>query len=555
MERGSSLAADLAALEPTLDNTPGGLSLNSSMSAARRRQVALVEGTSPRLSAEVHVLLAARLRAAALLICFGSSLFLIWRLVSLEMSQLLENPFLFGFHVLVTLGLGLAGGVLCVRCPHSLPRLRLYEAVIFGLPGSFFVTLQAVQLALRGDASNMVGLAAQLSGLGLPWYALILIYSIFIPNSWRRAALNVGLMAAAPVAIFLWAYLTMPLVHNRIGLSPLIELGLMMLIGWVVAVFGVHTIGTLRREAFEARRLGQYHLKELIGAGGMGEVYLAEHQLLKRPCAIKLIRPGQSADPRVLARFEREVRITAKLSHWNSIEIFDYGNTADGTFYYVMEYLPGLSLAQLVDRYGPMPASRVIYLLEQVCDGLREAHQHGLVHRDIKPGNIFAVLRGGRHDVAKILDFGLVKPIVEDVSSHLTLDGSITGSPLYMSPEQSMGEQHSDPRTDIYSLGAVAYFLLTGRPPFVRDTPLKVLFAHAHEVVVPPSQLQSDIPSDLEQVVLRCLAKRPEDRYADVDELRQALCDCAAHDAWSESIAAQWWRGRGQHSQILAEIA
>ena len=147
----------------------------------------------------------------------------------------------------------------------------------------------------------------------------------------------------------------------------------------------------------------------------MGEVYLAEHQMMKRPCAIKLIRPNKARDPRALARFEREVRATAKLSHWNTVEIFDYGRTDDGTFYYVMEYLPGLSLSELVERHGPLPPERVIYLLEQTCDALRKAHAAGLVHRDIKPGNIFAAIRGGVYDVAKLLDFGLAKPIADDV--------------------------------------------------------------------------------------------------------------------------------------------
>lgn len=547
--------SNFSALEPTVDKPLAGLISGVSTSGiGQARPVALVEGSSPRLANEVHALLASRLRAAALLLCFGSSLFLVWRLTSLGEEAMLEIPFLFWFHVVMTAILGLAGAVLCVRCPNSLPRLRFYEAVIFGVPGLFFLTLQATQVAKCCDERNLVTLAVVLRGLGLAWYALILTYSMFIPNSWRRAAIHVGFMAAAPVIVSWFAYWYEPLVVRNFGTGLFVELLLMMLIGWVVAVYGVYSINALRREAFEARRLGQYHLKELIGAGGMGEVYLAEHQLLKRPCAIKLIRPGQAADPRILARFEREVRTTAKLSHWNSVEIFDYGNTADGTFYYVMEYLPGLSLSQLVERYGPLPPARVVYLLEQVCDALREAHQHGLVHRDIKPGNIFAALRGGRHDVAKLLDFGLVKPIVENNAAHLTLDGSITGSPLFMSPEQSLGEQNPDQRTDIYSLGAVAYFLLTGQPPFLRDTPLKVLFAHAHDPVVEPSRLRAEIPADLEQVVLRCLAKRPEDRYPDVTTLREALEDCVAAGQWSEVEAAAWWRTRGQRAEQMAEV-
>ena len=253
------------------------------------------------------------------------------------------------------------------------------------------------------------------------------------------------------------------------------------------SVLGVDIIGGLRREAFEARQLGQYRLTRRIGAGGMGEVYLAEHQLLKRPCVVKLIRPDKSGDPKNVARFQREVRATAKLSHWNTVEIFDYGSTADGTFYYVMEYLPGMSLGEIVERFGPMSPERVIYLLEQACDALSEAHAAGLIHRDIKPANIFAAKRGGVYDVAKLLDFGLVKPLVDDEPIHLTIEGAIAGSPLFMSPEQAVGDSQPDARSDIYALGAVGYYLLTGRPPFQSDKAIKVMLAHAHDPVVPPS--------------------------------------------------------------------
>ena len=222
----------------------------------------------------------------------------------------------------------------------------------------------------------------------------------------------------------------------------------------------------------------------------MGEVYLAEHQLLKRPCAVKLIRPDRVTDPTALARFEREVRLTATLSHPNTVEIYDYGRTEDGTYYYVMEYLPGLSLAELVDRHGPLPPGRAVYLLRQVCQALREAHAAGLIHRDIKPSNIFAARRGGMDDVAKLLDFGLVLPAAWTVAPHLSEEGQILGTPLFMSPEQAMGGRPLDERSDIYSLGAVAYYLLTGRPPFDADGGLRVMIAHVHDPVVPPSLVQ-----------------------------------------------------------------
>ena len=211
----------------------------------------------------------------------------------------------------------------------------------------------------------------------------------------------------------------------------------------------------------------------------MGHVYLAEHRLLKRPCAIKLIHPDRAGDAHTLARFEREVRMTAQLSHWNTIEIFDYGRTDDGTFFYVMEYLPGFSLQDLLDRYGPLPAERVVHLLRQLCQALREAHQVGLIHRDIKPANVFAAKRGGLYDVVKLLDFGLVKPVGENPSVSLSQEGGISGTPLYMSPEQARGQSDLDGRSDIYSLGAVAYTLLTGRPPFEGTNPIDVVISHA----------------------------------------------------------------------------
>jgi len=273
----------------------------------------------------------------------------------------------------------------------------------------------------------------------------------------------------------------------------------------------------------------------------MGEVYLAEHRMLKRPCAVKLIRAEHAGDPRVLARFEREVRTTAQLSHWNTVEIFDYGRTEDGALYYVMEYLPGLNLEDLLQRHGPLPAERVIHLMRQTCHGLSEAHATGLIHRDIKPGNIFAAQRGGRYDVVKLLDFGLVKPVAEIPSARLTQEGAISGTPLFMSPEQARGLVEIDARSDIYSLGAVAYALLIGRPPFERTNPLEVMIAHAHDDVTPPSELRADVPADLERVILRCLAKMPEDRFQDTDSLEQALAECAAADQWTHSHAARWW--------------
>jgi eukaryotic-like serine/threonine-protein kinase len=277
----------------------------------------------------------------------------------------------------------------------------------------------------------------------------------------------------------------------------------------------------------------------------MGEVYLAEHLLLRRRCAIKLIRPERASDPQALRRFEREVQATATLTHPNTVQIFDYGHAEDGTFYYAMEYLPGLSLEQLVKRHGRLPPGRALHFLRQVCGALREAHAIGLIHRDIKPSNIVICERGGVHDVAKLLDFGLVLAQGDRKDgANLTQEGAIAGTPTYMSPEQAGGQPNLDPCSDIYSLGAVAYFLLAAEPPFVARSPVKVLAAHLYESPAPLTSHCPDVPADLEAVVLKCLAKAPANRYPDVRSLDAALAGCGTVGQWSEEDAAQWWQLR-----------
>jgi serine/threonine-protein kinase len=300
-------------------------------------------------------------------------------------------------------------------------------------------------------------------------------------------------------------------------------------------------VAEAREEARAARRLGPYTLKRRLGAGGMGEVYLAEHRLLKRACAVKLIHPERAGDPKMLARFDREVQATARLKHPSTVEIFDYGRTEDGTFYYVMEYLDGLALDEVVERFGPLPAARVVFLLRQLCGALREAHEAGLIHRDIKPSNILLCRHGGMYDVVKLVDFGLVQTdSAQAEASKLTQAGAITGTPDFMSPEQA-DRSGLGPRSDLYSLGATAFYLLTGRPPFLGKTVLDVLIAHRNQAVPAMSDLVAGIPADLEAVVRRCLAKSPEERFASADELDRALEACAASPSWSEEQARHWW--------------
>ncbi len=514
------------------------------------QRVCLIEGSRPQISSETTNLLRRRLRAAAgfLFLAFGA--FFVWQLAGgAEASSRDGLPFYLHFATVVVLASSF--GLLCRKCAIPLAVLRGYELAIFGLPVAYFLVAQY-------DIFDIISRKGFLPSPLAPWMGTIFIYAMYIPNTWRRAAIVIGIMCACPVVliVFMWTnnpVFTEALAQNH---SIVIEVVIMMGVTFLASTYATHMIGGLRREAFEARQLGQYRLCRLIGSGGMGDVYLAEHQMMKRPCAIKLIRPGKANDPHALARFEREVRATAKLSHWNTIEIFDYGRTDDGTFYYVMEYLPGLSLAELVEKHGPLPPARAVHLLTQACDALAEAHAAGLIHRDIKPGNIFSAQRGGVYDVAKLLDFGLAKPISPDSASlMLTQEGTITGSPLFMSPEQALGDHEPDARSDIYSLGGVAYFVLTGLPPFEGERALKVILAHAHQEVVPPSRHRSEIPADLEQIVLRCLAKNPADRYPDVVSLRRALGECSAAGGWTAEDAAEWWQANGTADQHAVEMA
>lgn len=233
----------------------------------------------------------------------------------------------------------------------------------------------------------------------------------------------------------------------------------------------------------------------------------------------------------------------ATLTHWNTVEIYDYGHAADGTFYYAMEYLPGLTLQELVERHGPLPPDRAVHLLRQACAALHEAHQIGLVHRDIKPSNFLVCIRGGICDVAKLLDFGLVQWNQPGPSAaRITTEGKFVGTPLYMSPEQIKNQELLDSRSDLYSLGATAYFLLTGEPPFIRDTVAEVFAAHLQDPVVPPSKLEPEVPRDLESVLLRCLEKHPARRYPEALQMSADLARCGCASRWGSEEALVWWR-------------
>jgi serine/threonine-protein kinase len=508
-------------------------------------------GSLPQLTGEIRDLVHARLREVALLVTGGWSFVLLLCLSNLDG---LFNTSNLGVGCVAAMGVATAAFAACGlslrgRPRHSLARLRAYEALYLwgSVTCAAWVRAAAVGHALDRQPTDhfMVLYASALSGL--IWMAVFVIYGIFAPNTWRRLLVTTAAALAVLLVVEVATWAGRPASRDLFVSNVLITL-LAVFLGAGTALYGSFKIGTAHEEAAAVRRqlreLGRYRLTRRLGAGAMGEVYLAEHTLLRRPCAVKLIRPSATDDDRQVARFEREVRATAALTHPNTVEIYDYGRAEDGTFYYAMEYLPGLTLDQLVSRHGPLPAARVVHLLRQVCGALAEAHGVGLIHRDIKPANIIVCTRGGVHDVVKLLDFGLVW-LANAEGGKLTQDGAIAGTPEYISPEQAEGTEAFDGRSDIYNLGAVAYFLLTGRPPFRKATALQLLYAHAHEPVAPISAIRRDIPAELQAVVLRCLEKDRGRRYQHVRSLDRALADCNLGESWAEAQAADWWRAHG----------
>jgi hypothetical protein len=529
---------DSSAFEATLigPSPDEGSSLARSAWEAR---VELVSGSGPGMDTETQALLRIRLRAASIVLLAAVGAFFARSFLVDDAPARIPQAGVFCV-------LAAAVVILSSKRPLSLSQLRQFEVGIFALLTLYLGYYEFRLVLTKARAGNPIFELAAFKSCILYFFAVILLYGTFIPNTWQRAARIIVPLALAPFIVMGLLRLGSTTVNDIAGqvanFEQMSDHLIMMTLGAAASLYGTHIINTLRVEAFKARQMGQYHLKERLGAGGMGEVYLAEHRLLKRPCAIKVIRPGSKADPAAIERFEREVRTTAKLTHWNTINIFDYGRTDDGTFFYVMEYLRGLNLAELVLRHGPLPPARAIHLLRQTCRALHEAHASGLVHRDIKPANVFAARLGGICDVAKLLDFGLVRNTADDPGRQLSQSGAFSGSPLYMAPEQGRVGQEPDARSDIYSLGATAYYLLTGKPPFDGRSVAQVLLAHANDHVLPPSRIHVGLPTDLEQVVLQCLSKQPADRFADALTLEEALAGCQDADRWTDDEAARWWQ-------------
>jgi hypothetical protein len=319
----------------------------------------------------------------------------------------------------------------------------------------------------------------------------------------------------------------------------------------VIAVLPSVTLRHMGQRITRAHELGSYELVEKLGEGGMGEVWRAEHRLLVRPAAIKLIRPemlgpaGERDARLMLGQFEREAQATAVLNSPHTIDVFDFGLTRDGAFYYVMELLMGRDLESLIRDFGALPADRVTYLLCQICHSLAEAHARGLVHRDIKPANVYVCQMGLDYDFVKVLDFGLVRFSTRGNGATLFASTSVTtGTPAYMAPEAILGDSRVDTRSDVYSIGCVAYWMLTGQLVFTADSPMKMLMAHVEQAPPPPShRVELPIPSELEAIVLACLDKNPDQRPQSAQVLWQSLLDCRGRETWTPEMARRWWEG------------
>jgi serine/threonine-protein kinase len=380
----------------------------------------------------------------------------------------------------------------------------------------------------------------------------ILARAVIIPSTaWRTVLLSLP----APIGVLLiqlqagasFSHAGQP--YEPMHFSDSLMQNQILLLGSiaVAAIASKVNLG-LRRQNFNARNIGQYRIEKLLGEGGMGEVYLATHSLLKRPTAVKFLRP-EIAGEQALARFEHEVRHTSRLSHPNTITIYDYGHTAEGIFYYVMELLKGANLYQIVRNTGPMPPGRVIHILASACGALNEAHLKGIIHRDIKPQNIMLCDKGGEQDIVKILDFGLVKDI-HDPSADIDEPGSISGTPETMSPE-AQTDEFIGPASDIYSLCAVGSFLLTGKPIFDANTVSEFLKAHLESNPIPPSKRRSGIPDDLENLLLQGLEKTPSHRPESAKALQDAMMSCRNSGQWDSKDADDWW---AEHGESLGQL-
>ena len=409
-------------------------------------------------------------------------------------------------------------------CPRTVLQLSILDVMLW-----VALTVAYTYIGVQPDAQ----INPDLLQLAISGGAVVVVRAVFVPSPPVRTLLVSALCFVAPLVGVVYLVQAYPTLMAQLWTVPT-WFGAWIAIATVTskAIFG------LRRRAQEAMQLGQYVLERKLGEGGMGAVYEASHALLRRRTAVKLLPVAKAGEANV-ARFEREVQMTSQLTHPNTVAIYDYGRTPDGIFYYAMELLDGFDLEKLVVLDGPQPAERVVHILKQVCGALAEAHGRGLIHRDVKPANILLTHRGGIHDVAKVVDFGLVKEIRQDADAGVTSANVITGTPLYMSPESIKSPSAVDAASDIYALGGVAYYLLSGAPPFDAATVVEICSHHLHTI---PGRIDGVRPA-LMDVVLACMEKDPKRRPASAAELAERLDACVA-EPWTQLEAEAWWRAR-----------
>ena len=457
---------------------------------------------------------------------------------------------------------------------HPLLRLVALSVVLlsfafFGLQRAGWFSKQAI-LYLGGGFQVLIAYAISLAEctlvnspgqpvVGVSAAALWLVLcGVVIPNT----PLANGIAGIFTVAAWPAAYWTAVQIfgYEFIGWNRVA----MWMMPLLIALFWTHFLSrnlhTMQEQSTNAEDLGSYKLERVIGQGGMGEVWLASHRMLARNAAVKLIRPeilsrqSMRAESVIRKRFEREARATASLRNPHTVALYDFGVTKDHMFYYVMELLEGIDLQTLVDRFGPMHPGRVKNILIQVCESLEEAHRLSMVHRDIKPRNIFLSKMGWQHDFAKVLDFGLVKTVMRADESLMTMDGSATGTPAYMAPEVALGGARIDGRTDLYSLGCVAYYILTGELVFAESSATASALAHVQKTPVRPSErTEMAIPESLENVILQCLEKDPAKRPRSAQDLARKLEALEDVPAFGRDQAASWWETNVPDPSVLFE--
>ena len=421
-------------------------------------------------------------------------------------------------------------------------EILLMLGLVFEVVGSFGIA--AAQFL---DAGRF---AANSTFVGLSWVAVWMSsFTVIIPSPPRRA-LAAALASAASVPLTVGFVMAMNLTPAR--LSPLrffFVFVLPYLLVVLIAYVGARVVYKLGTELNRARELGSYQLVERLGEGGMGEVWRAKHRFLARPAAIKLMRPemlgGSSVDRQSLSmRFEREAQATASMRSPHTIELYDFGVADDGSFYYVMEFLDGFDLQALIDQFGPIPSGRAIHLLKQVCHSLAEAHAEGLIHRDIKPANVYVCRYGREVDFVKVLDFGLVKSQNDAFGSDVMLSRNhfLGGTPAFMPPEQVLGNRPLDGRSDIYAVGCLAYWLVTGRHVFTGRTPMEIMLQQTQAKPTPPSQrTELQLSRAFDELVMACLEKNPDDRPRTAEVLDARLATVETVNAWTPEHARNWW--------------